>query len=147
MTVYLDARCVNRLTDDQSQRRIRAEAESIEAILGRVRQGKITWIISPVLTAEIQRSPQIERRRENGALLAMATDTIEVSERVLIRARQLEAAGYGGFDALHLACAEAGHVDVLLTTDDKFVKRAARGEGSPRIPVRNPVSWLEEMAP
>jgi predicted nucleic acid-binding protein len=97
-----------------------------------------------VLTEEIQGSPQIERRRENGALLALATSAIEVSDQVLIRARQLEAAGYGGYDALHLACAEAGHVDVLLTTDDKFVKRAARGEGTPLVPVRNPVFWLEE---
>lgn len=67
-----------------------------------------------------------------------------MSDRVLIRARQLEAAGYGGFDALHLACAEAAHADVLLTTDDNFVKRAARGKGKPLVPVRNPVSWLEE---
>jgi hypothetical protein len=54
----------------------------------------------------------------------VATHTIEVSDIVFIRALQLEAAGYGGFDALHLACAEAGDVDVLLTTDDKFVNRA-----------------------
>jgi predicted nucleic acid-binding protein len=128
MKVYLDG-----LTDDQSQQRIRAEAESIEAILSNVSEGKIAWIVSPVLVEEIQRSPQIERRRENGALLALATHTIEVSNLVLIRARQLEAAGYGGFDALHLACAEAGRVDVLLTTDDKFVKRASRKE-SPWYP-------------
>lgn len=144
MKIYFDACCVNRLTDDQSQQRIRAEAESIEAILENVRQGTIAWVISPVLTEEIQRSPQIERRRENGALLALATSAIEVSDQVLIRARQLEAAGYGGYDALHLACAEAGHADVLLTTDDKFVKRAVRGEGTPLVPVRNPVFWLEE---
>jgi predicted nucleic acid-binding protein len=136
MKIYFDACCVNRLTDDQSQQRIRAEAESIEAILENVRQGTIAWVISPVLTEEIQGSPQIERRRENGALLALATSAI--------RARQLEAAGYSGYDALHLACAEAGRVDVLLTTDDKFVKRAARGEGKPLVPVRNPVFWLEE---
>ena len=96
MRVYLDACCVSRLTDDQSQQRIRSEAESIEAILGNVRRGKIAWIVSPVLAEEIQRSPQIEKRRANGALLAMATGTIEVSDRVLVRARQLEAAGYGG---------------------------------------------------
>jgi hypothetical protein len=88
-----DACCVSRLTDDRSQQRIRVEAESIEAILGNVRQGKIAWIVSPVLTKEIQRCPQIERRRENGARLALATHTIEVSDLVLIRARQLEAAG------------------------------------------------------
>lgn len=81
MKIYFDACCVNRLTDDQSHQRIRAEAESIEAILENVRQGTIAWVISPVLTEEIQRSPQIERRRENGAHLALATSAIEVSDR------------------------------------------------------------------
>ena len=89
MKVYLDACCVNRLTDDQSQQRIRAEAESIEATLSNVRQGKIAWIVSPVLIEEIQRSPQIERRRENGALLALATHTIEVSDLVLLELGRL----------------------------------------------------------
>jgi hypothetical protein len=33
----------------------------------------------------------------------------------------LEALGYGAFDALHLACAEQGLVDVLLTTDGPMI--------------------------
>jgi hypothetical protein len=37
----------------------------------------------------------------------------------------------GGFGALHPASVEAGRLHVLLTTDDKFVKRAFRGEGKP----------------
>jgi len=33
--IYLDACCINRLTDDQTQRRIREEAGAIELILRR----------------------------------------------------------------------------------------------------------------
>jgi len=51
--------------------------------------------------------------------------------------KELEAHGYGDFDALHSSAAEAGNADVLLTTDDRFIKRAARAVGSPRVRVLN----------
>ena len=34
-------------------------------------------------------------------------------------------------DALHLAAAESGRADVLLTTDDRLLKRTARKLGNP----------------
>src|ERR1700694_5803636 len=52
----------------------------------------------------------------------------------------------GAFDALHLSSAEFGDANVLLTTDDRFIKRAARGVGSPRVRVVNPVTWVRESA-
>ena len=145
MRIYLDACRVNRLTDDQSQPRIRGESEAIERILRSVRKGQSLWLISEVLIDEIERSPQIGRRRENRALLALSSEIIELSHEIMERARELQNIGYAAFDALHLASAEAGHADVLLTTDDKFLKRASRNHGTPRILVRNPVSWLEEV--
>jgi hypothetical protein len=48
-------------------------------------------------------------------------------------------------DALHIAAAESARMDVLLSTDDRLIKRAARGLGNPRIPVQNPVSWIKEQ--
>ena len=53
--------------------------------------------------------------------------------------------GYGPFDALHLAAAESAGADVLLTTDDRLLKRTARKLGNPRIPVQNPLSWIKEQ--
>jgi hypothetical protein len=41
MRVYLDACCLSRLTDDQSQARIREEAEAIERVLAGVRRGTV----------------------------------------------------------------------------------------------------------
>jgi|SRR5271168_3301626 predicted nucleic acid-binding protein len=120
--VYLDACCLSRLTDDQTQRRIREEAEAIELVLGRMRAGDVQWISSEALTDEINRNPQLERRLENVALLRLANETMEVDQKTTRRAKDLEAAGYGAFDALYLACAEMAQVDVLLTTDDGFVR-------------------------
>ena len=76
--------------------------------------------------------------------MLLATDTIPLDGQIIQRAKELEAVGYGAFDALHLSSAEAGTAGVLLTTDDRFIKRAARGVGSPRVPVLNPVEWLRE---
>ncbi len=146
MRIYLDACCLNRLTDDQDQTRVREEAEAVEQVLRLVRTRGIEWVSSVALQAEIEQNPDPERRRAVKALLLLATETISLDARVVLRAKGLELAGYGAFDALHLSSAEAGSADALLTTDDRFTKRAGRAVGSPSIRVLNPVVWLKETA-
>ena len=145
--IYLDACRLNRLSDNQAQHRIREEAEAVELILRLMHSGEVQWISSEALTDEINRNPNLERRLGNAALLKLANQTVEVDQKTAGRAKDLEAAGYGAFDALHLACAEAAQVDVLLTTDDGFVRKASRRDGNPRVPVRNPVSWSKGNLP
>jgi predicted nucleic acid-binding protein len=145
MRIYLDACCVNRLTDDQSQPRVREEADALERIMRSVRLRNSVWIGSEVLNEEIENSPHRERTRENRALLELASENVETNESILDRARSLQSVGYSGYDALHLASAEAAQADILLSTDDKFVKRALRGDGAPRVAVRNPILWLQEV--
>jgi hypothetical protein len=136
---------VNRLTDDQTQGRIREESAAIERILRSVRQDGWIWVSSDILHEEIESSPLPGRKSKNRTLLTLASELIEIGDFVIERARHLQSAGYGAFDAMHLASAESAAVDVLLTTDDKFEKRASRGDGPPRVPVRNPVSWMREI--
>ena len=143
--VYLDACCLNRLTDDQDQQRIAEEAEAVEQILRLLRANAIEWLSSTVLEAETSVNPDPERRREVQVLLLLATNTIPLDGQIIERAKCLEAVGYGAFDALHLSSAEAGDADVLLTTDDRFIRRAARRVGSPHVRVVNPVEWLREQ--
>jgi hypothetical protein len=90
---------------------------------------------------EIERNPEVERRLENTALLVLASERIEVDDSVAARAASLQIAGYGPYDALHLACAEAAQVDVLLTTDDVFIRKASRRDGNPLVAVLNPLFW------
>jgi predicted nucleic acid-binding protein len=49
------------------------------------------------------------------------------------------------FDALHLACAESVFAEVLLTTDDKFLKKAKKNKSVLKVRVENPVTWLMEV--
>jgi hypothetical protein len=66
----LDACCLNRLTDDQSQARIAEEAEAVERILRLLRGGVIEWSSSAVLKLETSNNPDAERRQEVEVLLS-----------------------------------------------------------------------------
>jgi predicted nucleic acid-binding protein len=147
LRVYLDACCLNRMTDDQSQARIRDEAEAIEAILRMVRAGSATWVSSAVLEIEIKRNPDADRRRDVASLLALANEVVVPQSPAAARAASLQSFGFDPFDALHLACAEEGRADVFLTTDDDLIRRARRRISEIRTRVMNPVSWYQEVAP
>jgi len=146
LRLYLDACCLNRLTDDQSQARVRDEAEAVEGILRLVREGQATWISSTALEIEISRNPDAERRLDVATLLAFSSEIVVPQLRSAERAAFLQKPGFGAFDALHLASAEQGQADVFLTTDDDLLRRAGRYSDELRIRIRNPVSWYREVA-
>jgi predicted nucleic acid-binding protein len=143
--IYLDACALNRLTDDQTQSRIRTEAEAVEKVLHLVWKGEAEWMASIVLEDEIRRNPNREERNDSLKLISLAGELLRPDSASIQRARTLEALGYGAFDALHLACGEQASVDVLLTTDDRFIRQAERRLGKPTIRVLNPVKWIREM--
>jgi predicted nucleic acid-binding protein len=138
--LYLDVCCLNRPFDDWRQQRVRLEGEAILAILERCNQGDLQLVNSAALEAEISRTADPERRQRVLAALAVATQTIQVTEAMMQRAATLQEAGFTPFDALHLACAEAAAVDRFLTTDDRLLRRA-RPLDIP-VPVANPVTWI-----
>jgi predicted nucleic acid-binding protein len=141
----LDACCLNRLTDDQSQVRVREEAEAIEHILGMVRQGRATWVSSTILDLEISRNPDQDRRNDVNSLLVLASEVVRPKTEDADRAAELQKLGISSFDALHLACAERGEVDVFLTTDDGLLSRARRHGTALRVRAENPLSWYQEL--
>ncbi|MBS1815390.1 MAG: PIN domain-containing protein [Acidobacteria bacterium] len=147
MKIYLDACALNRLTDDQGQARIRAEAEAVAEILTFVRSGQLQWIGSEPLEVKLRRNPDLNRREQILALLHHTSYIVPGDEAAALRTRALVTSGYGSFDALHLACAESAEVLALLTTDDRFIRLAERGAGTPKISVVNPIQWLERSRP
>jgi predicted nucleic acid-binding protein len=145
--IYLDTCTLNRLTDDPSQMRVRLEAEAIELFFLHLQTGKATWIASSILEAEIRRNPDAQRREDALEMLSFAAEFHHPNEAVAARARFLNTLGYGDFDALHLAIAESAKVDLLLTTDDRFLRQAGRGLGNPTIRVANPLDYVQEQKP
>jgi predicted nucleic acid-binding protein len=139
--IYLDACAISRLTDDQTQERILLEAQAVEQILDLVTAAKVRWIASSALRAELERNPDEAKRAVSLALLPFASESAESNEFTFRRASILAAQGFGSFDAIHLALAEQAQVDYLLTTDDRFLARAARTHANVLPSVMNPVDW------
>jgi len=141
----LDACCLNRLTDDQGQPRVREEAGAMEQILRMVQQDLATWVSSSILEVEIARNPDEERRNDVNSLLMFANEVVRPQTEDADRAARLQDLGFSPFDALHLACAERAEVDVFLTTDDGLLSRARRYKGALRIRAENPLCWYREL--
>lgn len=144
MKVYLDACCLNRPFDDQSQFRIRLETEAVLLVLEKFYRREWKWIGSDALLSEIRRNPDVENRQRALALLSNTHETVRLTEEILQRAEKFEQAGMGAFDAIHLASAEYAGADVLLTTDDRLIKTCKRSVLA-ALRVENPARWLEEI--
>jgi hypothetical protein len=143
--IYLDTCCLNRPFDDQTQDRIRLESEAILLILRRVGRGELEMVGSDVSALEIAANRDPERRRRVQVLARAATLRVVTSDYILQRGDALEEIGFGAYDGLHLACAEAADADILLTTDDRFVKRAKRLQDRLTVRVSNPLTWVQEL--
>jgi hypothetical protein len=144
--VYLDTCCFCRPLDDQSQVRVKLEAEAIVLVLEHVDQGRWTMIGSDALDAEIAAIRDPKRRGRVTKFARAATEHVSIDADLGRRQQLLEGMGFGGYDSAHIACAEAAGADVLLTTDDALIRRAQRLRHQLAVRVANPVSWLEEMA-
>jgi predicted nucleic acid-binding protein len=145
--IYLDNSVVNRPFDDQSQERIRLETEAIILLLSRLERQEWTWLGSQALEIEIDQTPDAERQSRLRRVTEFVSRTIEIGERELERAHELQKLGFGGFDAVHLACGESGKADVFLTTDDRLLKLAKRLAKKLHVKVENPLDWMKEMIP
>ena len=145
MKIYLDVCCLNRPFDDQSQDRIRFESEAILTILGY--HGNKNWILigSEVIDIEISKIPDPDRQQKVQFLSSMRLSQIIVDEKVEERAVQLEQLGFQSFDALHIACAEKGKADVLLTTDSRLIAKAIQNREILKVRLENPTRWLTEV--
>ncbi len=144
-TIYLDTCAINRLTDDHVQPRVRDEAQAIERILDAVLLGKVEWNASSVVRVELEQNPDVIRRVDSLRVLSRANRIITPTVTTIARARFFSGT-LASIDALHLAACEEVGADGLLTTDDRFIRQAARLY-LPRPHVLNPVEWLQRRQP
>ena len=143
--IYLDTCCLSRFFDDQTQDRVRRETEAVSTILETFRRGEWRWLVSKVLEIEVNRNLNFSQRLRVRSLLARANELILLTEAEVSRATTLESLGFKSFDALHIASAESGAADILLTTDDRFVRRAKHVFEQLYVRVENPHTWLQEV--
>ena len=143
LKLYLDCCCYYRFLDDHSQERVRIEYEAVMTILRKKEMGAWDILSSDVLDEEILKTPNPIKKLQ-AMKLYTHTEHIEISDEIVMRANTLQTVyGMAAFDALHLASAENGKSDVLLTTDRKFISKAL--DSDTMLRVANPAIWLMEV--
>jgi hypothetical protein len=143
MRLYVDLSCFNRPFDDQGQQRIRAETEAVLLVLTRILEGKDILLWSWVLSFENDNHPRPDRREEIAVWEARSERSINLNKDLQERAREFAKSGLAALDAAHLAAADIGGADIVLTCDDRMLRRAARLRLSLRV--MNPVAYLKEV--
>ncbi len=145
MRIYLDVCCLNRPFDDHSQDRVRLESEAVLTILSRAQSESWILLTSEAVDVEVSKIPDDDRRQKVTILTSLSGSNIVVDEDTEKRALDLEQLGFKSFDAFHIACAEKGGADVLLTTDDDVLRKASQNKGAVKVRLENPVRWVMEV--
>jgi predicted nucleic acid-binding protein len=114
-------------------------------ILKRCEAGEWQWISSAVVSYEVDNIPNPERRNRIKEILQGVREVQPLSETAVERGEELKGLGLKTYDALHVACAEQAVVEVLLTTGDRLVRAATRNANKLKVPVKNPLTWLQEV--
>jgi predicted nucleic acid-binding protein len=138
--LYLDTCCFNRPFDDQTQPRIRLESEAVKTILRLYEQKYWQVSISQATLFEVNNIPNLSRKQKIKAIVHHIYAIIEINDAIIQRAGYFTSCGLDAMDATHLASAE-NHADILLTVDDKFIKKAKLIEDL-NIKAENPLIWL-----
>lgn len=123
MRLYLDLCCYNRPYDDQTQTRIRLETEAKLVIQQKIRDGECELLWSSTLDFENAKNPFEEHMHAIREWRKLAVSCVMADVEVVKLAREAMAFGVSEYDALHVASAMGGKADILVTTDDRLIKR------------------------
>ena len=144
MKIYFDVCCLNRPFDDHTQDRVRLESEAVLTILDSCGIKGNIFLSSEVIDIEISKIPDDDRKQKVIFLSTISQSFIIVDIDIEKRAMELEKLNFSSLDSLHIACAERGNADILLTTDDNLLHKALQNKSILKVRVENPVKWLME---
>jgi predicted nucleic acid-binding protein len=139
----MDTCCLNRPFDNFDSDIVRFEAEAVVSIISNCEKYAWKLCASDVLYNEIIRIANVLKRDEVLALFNKMQIYTELTNEISLRGEELESFGIKSYDALHLASAELGGADVLLTCDRRFINAAERSNS--KIPVKNPLRFIMEV--
>jgi len=103
---------------------VKAQADKIRRIIDNRKKDGYVIIGGFAGEAEIRKIPDDEKRRTaEQSYKESIDDNIKLSAQIITRAVSLNLMGMGKMDSFHLAAAEAAGADVLITTDEKFIRK------------------------
>jgi hypothetical protein len=144
MRVYLDVCALKRPFDDQTQPRIRLEANAVLELLAAPPE-RISFVSSPAHAIENTQNPLPWRAERVTAWLQAATPLDAKAGDLTRRTSELMALGFRNFDAFHVACAELGGAEVLATTDDRLLSLGRRHASRLRVTITDVVRLAAEV--
>ena len=126
MRIYFDLCALKRPWDDQTQVRVALETAIVRQLVGLAERGIVEAVRSFAHDQENARNPNLGRALAIAEWLGTLPRPRSVPRTLYSRASALADAGLGPFDALHLAWATSLGSHILITTDDRFARRASR---------------------
>ena len=144
MKIYFDACSLQRPLDEKSHLRIILEAEAILGMIMLIETKEIELISSETLLFELQKTPNIYKKRYVLNVLNKGKIFIRLNDEIKQRAKVLNTTGIKPVDALHLASAEAAQADYFCTCDDRFLKKAKQLINNQTTAV-SPLELIEEL--
>ena len=84
----------------------------------------------------------VDKLKEIREPLKLVDYQIILNEEIDNRSQELEKLGFSLYDSFHVACAESAKIDVLLTTDDRLLKKGIKYRHILQVQLENPVTWL-----
>jgi predicted nucleic acid-binding protein len=143
--IYLDVCCLNRPFDDQKQDRIRLETEAIIIILDKCTTGNWQLVTSNAIETEIANISNREKLKQIIEILSIATTRILVNKTIVARIFEFNKLGFSAYEAAHIASAEEAKADILLTTDDRLLKRYFRYTDILKVQLAKPLYWITNI--
>ena len=121
------------------------ETEAIITIYSKILSNTFILVSSEAIEIEISCIPDQDRKEQISTILKIARVRVNFDEKVKVTANKFEKAGIYAYDALHIACALKGDVDVLFTTDDELIKNYNKLKVKTKMKVMNPLKWIMEV--
>jgi predicted nucleic acid-binding protein len=141
--IYMDCCCINRPYDDTNDLLVSLEGQAITTIAFKCFYGLWILVGSEAIKYEITKTQDEYKKDRMLNLYSIIKENILINKSITQKMYFYINTGIKPMDSLHLACAEYGNVDILLTTDKSFLNKSKTIKMS--IRVENPVAWLMEV--
>jgi predicted nucleic acid-binding protein len=89
--------------------------------------------------------PDVDQRLMVQILSTVRDAHVRADSLVEKRDIEIMRLGLKKLDALHIACAEKAKAEILLTTDDNLLSKAAKNRRMLKVMVENPLRWVMEV--
>lgn len=144
--IYLDICALKRPFDDQTQPRIRLEADAVLELLAAPPE-RLTFVHASAHDLENAQNPLVSRAGRVADWLAALPRAEATAPNLARRTQELMTLGFRNFDAFHVASAELANVDVFTTTDDRLLALGKRHAGLLAVRVVDVVTLAREVFP